>query len=299
MPSSGSSAERESMSRDSTRASMRIATRPLWRMRLARALPRFLLYGLCTAGLAASARFAIDPPRAPVPATSPSPSASPDLAAQGFATLFARRYLTWSADDAEAGQRPLASFAGPGLDADAGLRLPAEGEQHVESAEVVQARQLAPGEHVYTVAAQTDTAGLLYLTVGVVREADGALALTGYPAFVGPPASGSARAPARTREVTDSALVTVVGRALRNYLAASQEELAADLARSARISLPSLALALTSVERLSWSSAGRSVRAVIQARDGRGVFYTLDYEIDVVAVAGRWEIAAIQMDPDV
>jgi hypothetical protein len=287
------------MSQDTTRASVKIATRPLWQIRAARALPRYLLYGLCAAGLAASARFAIAPPRPPVPTTPQRPSASLDLAAQGYATLFARRYLTWSAADAEASQRLLASFAGPGIDADAGLQLPSTGEQRVESAEVVQARQPAPGEHVYTVAAQTDTAGLLYLTVGVVRKADGTLALTGYPAFVGPPASSSARAPARTREVTDSALATVVGRALRNYLVASEEELAADLASSARVSLPSMALVLTSVERLSWSSAGSSVLAVIQARDGRGVSYTLDYEIDVAAVAGRWEVTAIQMDPNV
>ncbi len=286
------------MSQGVKRSSVRISTRRLWQIRLARSLPRYLLYGLCAAGLAASARFAIDPPRVPVPVRSAARAVQPDLAAQGYATLFARRYLTWSAAEPDNSQRLLASFVGPGIDADAGLRLPAQGEQRVESAEVVQARQLAPGEHVYTVAAQTDSAGLLYLTVGVVRKADGVLALIGYPAFVGPPASGPARAPARTREVADSALTAVVARALRNYLAVSAEELEADLASSARVSLPSLTLTLTSVERLSWSSDGSSVLAAIEARDGRGVSYALDYEIDVAPVGGRWEITAIQMDPD-
>ena len=286
------------MTESATRASVRIATRPLWQIRLTRALPRYLLYALCAAGLAGSARFAIDPPRPAAPARPPTVQAASDPAAQGFATLFARRYLTWNAGEPEASQRLLASLAGSGLDASAGLRLPPEGEQSVAWAEVVQARQPAPGEHVYTVAAQTDTAGLLYLTVGVVRRADGTLALAGYPAFVGAPASGPSQAPVRLREVSDQALATVVGRALRNYLAAAGEDLAADLTRTARVSLPSLALALTSIQRLSWSRDGRSVLAAIQAQDRRGASYALDYELDVVAVEGRWEVSAIQMDPD-
>ena len=44
-------------------AQVRIGTRPLWRIRLAREWPRYLLSALAVAGLAASARFAIDPPR--------------------------------------------------------------------------------------------------------------------------------------------------------------------------------------------------------------------------------------------
>ncbi len=71
----------------------------------------------------------------------------------------------------------------------------------------------APGEHVYTVAAQTDTAGLLYLTVPVARTSDGALALAGYPAFVGAPAAGPAQSPGHLREVADPALCD--GRAAR------------------------------------------------------------------------------------
>ncbi|MGH2855084.1 MAG: hypothetical protein ACRDLF_12940, partial [Solirubrobacteraceae bacterium] len=73
---------------------MTIATRPLWRIRLGRGLPRHLLHALAVAGLVASARFAIDPPRAALPATLLRPSAAQDLAAEGFATLFARSYLT-------------------------------------------------------------------------------------------------------------------------------------------------------------------------------------------------------------
>jgi hypothetical protein len=273
-----------------------ISVQPLWRLRIAQELPRYLLYAACVAGLLASARFAIDPPRPRLaPATAVPP---PDLAAKGYAALFARRYLTWDGAQPQSSQRQLASFLGLGIDSDAGLRLPAGGEQRVDWAEVVQGRELAHGEHVYTVAAQTDTAGLLHLTVRVVRRADGSLAIDGYPAFVGAPESGPAQLQTGLAEVGDPQLAVVVERALRNYLAQSPNELAADLAGGARVSLPELALSLESVLHLAWSPDRRSVRAVIQARDTRGVQYTLDYELDVTVAGGRWEVGAIQMNPD-
>src|ERR1700676_3152132 len=167
------------MAEEPARARLSISTRPLWRIRLARGLPRYLVCAMSFAGLAASARFAIAPPRAGAPA--PRPVQAPrDLAAEGYASLFARRYLTWDAAAPQAGERALASLVGPGMEPDAGLRLPPGGEQRVEWAEVVQEREPLPGEHVYTVAAQTDTAGLLYLTVSVVRRADGGLSLADY-----------------------------------------------------------------------------------------------------------------------
>jgi hypothetical protein len=288
-------------------AQVRIGTRPLWRIRVAREWPRYLLSALAVAGLAASARFAIDPPRPVTPrlvAPGPPP---PDLAAEGFATQFARSYLTWSAAEPQAHEAALAGFVGPGIDPDAGLQPPSSGEQRVEWAEVVQERELeseparpARPEHVYTVAAQTDDAGLQYLTVSVVRTANGSLALGGYPAFVGAPASGPAQVQAQSqgREVSESALATVVARALRNYLAASASELAADLTASAHVSLPTAALSLEAVQRLSWAPGAGAVLAVVAAQDARGARYTLAYELDVARVQGRWEISAIQMDPD-
>jgi hypothetical protein len=276
---------------------VRIATVPLWRLRLTREAPRYLLCALSLAGLAASARFAVAPPLPSMPRVTEGPPPAPDRSAEGFAALFARRYLSWSAAEPQSAARSLGAFAGPGMEAAAALVPPTSGEQQVQWAEVVQARERAPGEHVYTVAAQTDTAGLLYLAVGVDRAPDGRLALAGYPAFVGAPARGSAPGPGRAREVTDPVLATVVERALRNYLAGSASELAADLSAGARVSLPGLGLTLQSIERLGWSPDGRSVRALLQAQDGRGAQYTLDYELDVEREQGRWEISAVQMDP--
>jgi hypothetical protein len=275
-----------------------VTPRPMWRLRLARELPRHLLRAVATMGLLASARYAIDPPRATLPLTLRGP-APVDPAARGFATLFARRYLTWGGSDPQSREDTLASYTGAGVEPGAGLQPPLGSEQRVQWAEVVQEREPQPGEHVYTVAAQTDLAGLLYLTVSVVRTASGGLALGGYPAFVGAPATDSAAAPSTSaREVSEAGLRTVVERALRNYLAGSESELAADLSAGARVSMPGLGLALDSVESVSWSAGGGAVLAVVQAADRRGAQYTLAYELDVMRAQGRWEISAIQTNPD-
>lgn len=212
--------------------------------------------------------------------------------------LFARRYLTWDAAAPEASERLLAPMAGAGLAPDAGLALPASGEQHVAWAEVVQQRQQQPGAHVYTVAAQTDAAGLVYLAVAVVRDADGRLALSSYPSFVGAPASGRAQPTPHGPAVTDTSLIDVVRRSLRNYLDSSPEELAADLAPGADVAVPGVALALDAVQGLDWSADRRSVLAVVEAHDERGARYTLGYELDVADLNGRWEVSAVEMEPD-
>ena len=283
-------------------AQVRIGTRPLWRIRVAREWSRYLLSALAVAGLAASARFAIDPPRPATARVAASGPAPPDLAAQGFAVQFTRNYLTWNAAEPQAHEAALAAFAGPGIDPNAGLQPPSSGEQRVEWAEVVQERELelVPNrpEHVYTVAAQTDDAGIQYLTVSVVRTAGGSLALGGYPAFVGAPATGPAQVQGHAGEVNEPALATVVARALRNYLATSGSELAADLTANAHVSLPAAALSLESVQRLDWAQGAGAVIAVVAAADARGARYTLGYELDVARVQGRWEVSAIQMDPD-
>jgi Conjugative transposon protein TcpC len=284
---------------DQRRARVDVSTKPLWRIRLWLELPRYLLCALSLAGLAASARFAIAPP-SPVPARGVARSAfpSPDLAEQAYAQLFARAYLTWEANEPEAHRLALASFVGPGLEADGGLVPPSDGEERVAWTDVVQERVEVEGERTYTIAAQTDTAGLVYLSVGVSRTPDGAVRLAGYPAFVGPPASAPASVEDRPREVVEPALQAVVERALRNYLAASGGELAADLAVGARVSLPAQRLSLEAVQRLTWVPEGAdTVNALVQAQDARGVHYTLAYELQMMLFAGRWEVAGIQMEP--
>jgi hypothetical protein len=269
----------------------------MWRMRIAHDAPRYLLYAACAAGLAASARFAIAPPHTEVSAPVPAP-APRDIGAEGFAAMFTRRYLSWNG----VGPRPSAAAtgleAGPSGESEETVRPPTGGEQRVEWTEVVQERDPEPGEHVYTVAAKTDSGGLQYLAVEVMRRPGGSLALVGYPALVGLPASAPVAAVAGVREVANAALAVVVKRALRNYLADASEELAADLAPGARVSAPAQALELQSVQRLRWSSGGHSLVAVLGASDRRGAQYTLAYELDVRLAQGRWEISAIEMDPN-
>jgi len=285
------------VSREELRPSVSITTRALWRIRLAHELPRYLLCTLSVVGLAASARFAIAPPT-PKPAAAVRQPAPVDHAAEAYATLFARRYLTWNAAEPQANVHALEPFLGSSMEQDAGLQLPASGEQRVEWAEVVQSGEPATGEHLYTVSVQTDTSGLLYLTVAVTRTAAGSLALARYPAFVGAPAAAPAQTRGHPREVEDPALTTVVRRVLRNYLAASSSELEADLAAGTRVSLPGVPLSLDSIERVDWASEGSAVLALARAHDARGAQYTLAYELNVVRDQGRWEVSAVQVDPD-
>ena len=179
------------------------------------------------------------------------------------------------------------------------MQPPSHRSEHVLWEQVVQERPLLPHGQMYTVAVDTDAQGLLYLTVPVVRDARGALSLAGYPALVGAPSSTEASGPGwGGAEVEDDALSTVVERALRNYLAPAPAELAADLAPGARVSTPHLGLSLESVQSLTWAAGGGSVIAVLTASGSDGSRWTLAYEVEVLRAAGRWEVSAIQMDPD-
>ena len=284
-------------SRDASLASVVTTTRSLWRLRASLHLTRWVLYAVATVGVATTIRFAIAPPRAPVPRI---PSVQRiDLAAQAFATLFARRYLSWDANRPDAYAQGLAPFLGDGADPNAGLRAPATGAQNVRWVEVVQARDVTADEHVYTVAADASIAGVVYLSVDVARDRSGGLALARYPAFVGPPASHPAASLSSDRgaDVGDASLSHVVERALRNYLAGSASNLAADLVAGARVTQPPNRLALQQLTQLEWRRDGSGVLATVVAVDQRGVAYTLSYELDVASAGGRWEVAAIQTDP--
>ncbi len=277
-------------------AAVRISTRPMWVVRLGRRGGRILVAALALSGCAAAARVAIAPPSAPPPR---APVVVEHLAAEGFAALFARRYLSWNAADPALHEQGLAPFTGSGIDPDAGLVPPANGSEQVLWADVVQSRSGPAGEEVYTVAVATDAAGLEYLAVPVVHDGAGDLALGGYPAFVGPPAMGSFDdVSASLPQVGDAGLSVVVTRALRNYLADESSNLAADLTPNARISYPTQPLALDDVVSLRWSSADQSVIAQVVASDGRGVQYSLAYEIAVAREQTRWEVTAIEVNPD-
>ena len=278
-------------------ARVSVSSRSMRRVRVSAGLTRWVLYATATAGLAASARLAIAPPHAPA---APAPVVEHrDLAAEGFASQLARSYLTFDGDRPDTHRTQLAPFVGNRLDPDLGLRAPPGRVQRVRWTQVVQSRLGADGSRVYTVAAQTDRAGLLYLSVGVARGSDHALRLDGYPALVGAPLSAAAVVvpEGSQRDVADDALRATCQRALRNYLARARDNLNADLTADAAVALPGLSLSLHRLTELQWAPDGASVLASLEASDGDGVDYALRYELDVRRVDQRWEIAAIQTDP--
>jgi Conjugative transposon protein TcpC len=275
---------------------VRVETRAFWRLRVSASLTRWVLYATAAVGIITSARFAIDPPRPPavrVPRVT-----LPDPGAEGFAVLFARRYLSWSAASPGAHAEGLAAFVNAATDPDLGVGQPARGSQAVVWADVVQASSGGPGEHMYTVALDTGPSRLTYLSVDVVRGAGGALRLGRYPALVGPPAVAPAGAldGGGVGAVSDPGLGAVIGRALRNYLAGSSANLAADLAAGTAVSSPSTALVVDQIDQLRVERDG-DVLATLVAHDAAGASFTLTYELDVVQTAGRWLISAIQTDP--
>jgi hypothetical protein len=278
-------------------APVTLTTRPVWRLRISQSLPVWLMRSAAVAGLIASLRFAVAPPKPPVPrARSTAPPV--DLAAQSYAMLFARAYLTWEQNDPEARTRALESLGVSGLSPEAGSQAPTQGSEHVLFTQVVQERQPQPGLLVYSIAVQTDRQGLVYLTVPVSHDRDGSIELAGYPAFVGPPSTTQARALLTSgAEVQNAELRTVVTRALRNYLAPAPSDLAADLAPSAAVSEPAQGLTFEALQSLTWASGGGAVLAQVLAAGREGARYTLAYEIDVTRAAGRFELTAIQMDP--
>jgi conjugative transposon protein TcpC len=282
----------------STRAAVDITARPVWLITLGTRCLRLLLLLAAVVGIAVTARNAIAPAR-PIVSYGPRPEV-PDTGEEAYASLFARRYLTWNANDTAGYQQGLAPFGGSSLAAGAGVTLPSSGAQQVQWTQPVQWRDDGAGGHLYTLAVQTDTTGLLYLTVPVRRDGAGRVVLDGYPGFVGAPASGGfVDWQAGLRDVADASLQQVASRALRNYLAGADANLSADLTSDARVSLPALALSLGRITRLSWSRDGRSVGAELTATDTRGTSYSLSYELDVRRAGARWEISAIQMDPNV
>lgn len=285
------------MSSGEATAHVRVTRRSMRSLRVRAAAPRALLAFVVVVGVAATIRNSIAPPtRIRVEHRLGD---ARDPAAEGVAALFARRYLSWNAAAPQSHQRGLTPFLASGVDADAGMRLPTSGAQSVAWTQVEQAHDRSPTDHVYTVAAQTDRSGLVYLSVEVARGSDGRLGLTRLPALVGAPATQPAdlEPDAHLRDVADQELTAVVSRALGNYLGAAATNLGADLTDGARVSLPGLHLGLEQVQQLKWSVDGQSVMAVVRAAAGDGTEYTLDYELDVMRAGTRWLVAAIQADP--
>jgi hypothetical protein len=277
----------------SSRARVTFESRRLWSLRLSLAATRWLLYMAAVAGIAATVRNAVDPAVVRTIAPSRPAPAAGDAAGEWFALQFARAYLTWSADLA-GHEQMLAPFLAVGANPDAGL-APGPGTSEAVTWEAIaDARDAGGGAVDYTVAVATATRAVRYLALAVGHGSGGAPTLLRYPALVAPPgeASAGSLAGAALPTLDDPALAAVLERALGNYVAASRENLAADLAPGARVQPVASGLSLRSVVRLAVEGAHR-VLATVVAADAVGNGYTLGYEVSVTQVGGRWEITQI------
>jgi hypothetical protein len=274
-----------------------ITTKPMWRLRADLSLTRWLVTAAAITGILATVRLTLAPPQ-PQSASAPV-AAAPDYAAEGFAEQFVRTLLTYDSSRPDVRRRALAAFAAAALDPDAGFVPPPSGSQQVQWARVVQQRDPRPGEHVYTVAAQTDRSGLLHLAVEVRRDRDGTLRLSGYPGLVGPPASApiGVDPDAPLRDVDDPELEATVARALHNYLAGDANQLAADLVPGTRVVVPEQEVRVAGLDALKWSRDGGSVIATVTGTGGDSARWTLRYELDAQRLAGRWEVSTIENAP--
>jgi hypothetical protein len=235
----------------------------------------------------------------------PSPGPPLDYAEQDFALQFARAYLTYDGARPETRERALAPFASSGLEIGAGFSPPQSGTQNVRWAEVAQAQRPLAGGVIVTVAAKLSTAVRpVYLSVPVERGEGGAIYLASYPSFVGPPLSAR-QAPSQSggEPVDDGEVSGLVRRALANYLANDAEDLSADLADAATVTLPTNRLRLGGLDQLDWvrGHGGGAVLATIDATDARGGSYTLRYEVGLRRVSAAdpqlgpgWRVTYVQ-----
>lgn len=251
--------------------------------RLRARLPRYAFLSFVVVMSAAGLRATIAPP-APSPAP-PGGGPRVDFAEQSFALSFARAYLAYDGARPEAREAALAPFGSSSMELGAGFTPPGAGSQRVQWADVAQVQRPLVGGVIVTVAAKLSSSSVpAYLSVPVDREAGGAIYLDGYPSFVGPPLSTARSVERETgNAVSDSEVSSLIERALGNYLAGDAENLSADLAAAATVTLPTSPLRLEGIRQLSWVAAdgGGAVLATVDAADPRGGAYTLRYEVGV------------------
>lgn len=275
-------------------ARSQISHRRLRRARVAGGAPRIALYALasvlCASGLASIVRG-----HTTINETFVSAGHSFDLAAAGYATEFARAYLTYSIARPDARTEALSPFTNSMLDNEAGVTP--EGNQTVSWAEPMQEQTQPGGGEVVTVAAQTsNTAAPQYLAVPVVRDAGGALAIANYPSFVGPPTVAQGYEGSSQEPVTDPNLTAMVTRVVTNYLDDDALDLAADLAPGAKVSLPTVSLTVQHVTNVTWAHQTDTVQVDVQARNSAGTTFSLAYLIGV-ADHERWYATSIAVNP--
>ncbi len=268
----------------------RIDREALWIVRLRARLPRLALVALALVLCAAGARSLLSPP----PAAPPRPASAPlaPVEVEGFAERFARVYLS-PEDDRGGRARQLAVLTSPEVDLGAGALT--TGAAETTWSAVVSARRTGP-RRMTVVVEVGDRGGVIDLAIPVAWDSEGRMVVPTAPALVGPPLTTATTTAPAEREVEDAQLQTVSARVVRNYLAGDGQDLQADLAPGARVSLPGLRFRVQRVNEITWAAASRVALSVDAARaDGGSV--ALRYELAVTRSSGRWLVTSVVVDP--
>ncbi|HEY7933510.1 MAG TPA: conjugal transfer protein [Solirubrobacteraceae bacterium] len=264
------------------------------RMRLRARAPRYAAIAVTAVLAFAGARSAIfgaPPPRI----ERYYQAASIDVGLEAFAADYARAYLSWNPRQMQARQEALTRF-NPRLAAESGFQ-PSRSLQVAVGAQVVQDEASAVGGRIVTVEVTLAPGEHTeYLAVPVARDKTGAMAVSNYPSFVGAPsAQPNPPTPVGT-SVENHELLTVVERALTNYLAGDETDLQADLAPGTTVTYPPNQLqAIGSPTEITWTGPG-GVLITVQAQDQAGATYTLTYEVGVQKT-DRWYVNSIAVFP--
>lgn len=271
-----------------------VERKSLKKIRLDRLAMRRAFYAFLTVLAVLAVYRAVDPPKEIV--VERPIQGVPDLPAQLFARNFTSAYLAYNAERPESREAALAAYTGDEGDPWA-YTPPSNGSRRIKSTAIAQVYPKGNDMAVYVVQASTSS-GPINLSVTVGRE-NGALGVVGNPAIVGAPASaGPIENPnASGDDVDDGALRTVVQRALTNWFAHQQEDLAADLSPDAKVSLPDGTYELVELHSLLDQGDG-SVLANVDVSSASGELMTFDYEVNVERRGDRWTVQAIQTLPD-
>lgn len=271
-----------------------ISQRSLARARLAGGAPRLALYVvvgvLSLAGLGSIARG-----HRTINEKFITSGSTIDLASAAYATEFVRAYLTYNVQRPEAHTQALLRFTNNTIASEAGISP--QGSQTVLWAEPVQEQRPPSGGEIVTVAVQTSSAPTpQYVAVPVARNSGGALAITGYPSFVGSPlVDEEYSAPSQT-EVSVPGLTAMVTRVVTNYLSDNSQNLQADLVPDAQVSLPTVALTVQHITSVTWAHPGDTVEVQLTAQDSAHSTFSLAYLIGVTQ-RERWYATSIDVNP--
>ena len=276
----------------------RIDVRSARRSRLGARAPRLALIGVCGVLCLAGLRVVIAGPANAETASGPDATVvSQELTqVRGVAEAFTRAYFTWDHNHPDARAAALSPLVADAIAPDAGFSPPTETDQTVTWTATVAERTDPDAKVRYvTVAAATGRPGLVYLEVPVRRDPQGRIAVTDFPAVVGGPPrlADGVRPGAAANGVSDAELAAVVRRAATNYLKGDAEDLRADLARGAVVSLPELRVNDAEPGALTWLDQPNGLVAVeVDLPNGGGGSLRLVYRLSVTR-SDRWYVRAI------